>query len=214
MSRYKTVMADPPWFERGGGKIKRGADKHYPLMKTKDIMAMDVKQFAHPDGAHLWMWATNNHMRDAFQVLDAWGAKYITMITWEKTGHLGMGQYVRGVTEHLLFCRWGKVPYKLSFDKIEGELPPWLMRRKDGRHQMKSLIPAPVGRHSEKPQVFREAVEWMSHGPRLELFSRDKREGWDVWGDDVDNDVVLHTPNRPIVDSINEYDPSLLRDLF
>lgn len=57
--QYRTILADPPWPERGGGKIKRGADRHYSLMPVAAISALPVAQLAHPDGCHLYLWVTN-----------------------------------------------------------------------------------------------------------------------------------------------------------
>ena len=57
---YKTIYADPPWPEQGGGKIKRGADRHYDLMSVKDIMALPVGELADPDGCHLYLWVTTH----------------------------------------------------------------------------------------------------------------------------------------------------------
>jgi N6-adenosine-specific RNA methylase IME4 len=68
--KYKTIYADPPWMERGGGKIKRGADRHYDLMKTKDIVALPVTDLAE-DNAHLYLWTTNNFLPDALTVMAA-----------------------------------------------------------------------------------------------------------------------------------------------
>ena len=81
---YKTIYLDPPWMERGGGKIKRGADRHYPLMKTEDIIKLPIDKLADKDGCHLYLWTTNNFLPDALKCLEAWGFKYITMITWIK----------------------------------------------------------------------------------------------------------------------------------
>lgn len=81
--KYKTIYADPPWAEHGGGKIKRGADRHYPLMKTKDIIALPVKELAE-ENAHLYLWVTNNFLEDGLRVMEAWGFDYKTMITWAK----------------------------------------------------------------------------------------------------------------------------------
>ena len=66
--KYQTILADPPWNEQGGGKIKRGADKHYSLMPTKDITAMKdrVEQFMHDD-AHIYLWVTNNFLIDGLK---------------------------------------------------------------------------------------------------------------------------------------------------
>ena len=79
---YKTIYLDPPWMERGGGKIKRGADKHYPLMKTEDIMKLPINKLADKDGCHLYLWTTNNFLPDALKCLDAWGFKYEDIITF------------------------------------------------------------------------------------------------------------------------------------
>ena len=91
--KYHTIYADPPWMERGGGKIKRGADRHYPLMSTKDIMALDVPSIA-ADDCHLYLWV---------------------MITWLKD-RAGLGQYFRGITESCLFGIKGQPSYKIGAD--------------------------------------------------------------------------------------------------
>lgn len=185
MKRYGAIYADPPWEERGGGC--RGANHHYDLMKTKDIMAMGpaIRDLRMED-AHLWMWAVNPRMDEAVDVLRAWGAHQVSMLTWSKLGAPGLGQYSRGLTEHLLLARWGQPPYRESDDPLPDDHPDFLLRRKDGRHQFLTLVEAPRGRHSEKPECFRQLVEWMSHGPYLELFSRKSAEGWDVWGNEVE----------------------------
>jgi len=107
--RYGTIVADPPWPETGGGKIKRGADRHYPLMKVNDIigMAHAVRQLA-KERSHLYLWTTNNHLPSALLVMWAWGFEYKTALTWMKTGNAGMGQYHQGLTEHVLFGVRGK----------------------------------------------------------------------------------------------------------
>lgn len=99
--RYGCIIADPPWPEYGGGQIKRGADRHYPLMKVPEICSLPVREVALPD-SHIYLWVTNNYLRAGFEVLDAWGFVYKTTITWEKERQ-GLGQYFRGTTEHVLF---------------------------------------------------------------------------------------------------------------
>ena len=111
--KFKTIYADPPWAEQGGGKTKRGADRHYNLMKTKDIVALPVSDLA-DDNAHLYLWVTNNFLEDGLKVMKAWGFKYITNIVWIKQGPVGLGQYFRGAHELLLFGVRGMVPYKLD----------------------------------------------------------------------------------------------------
>ncbi len=109
--KYKTIYADPPLKERGGGRIKRGADRHYPLMTTEEIGELSVQQIAE-DNCHLYLWTTNNFLQDAIKVIEAWGFKYITCIIWIKDKQ-GLGQYYRGITEHCLFARKGILPYKV-----------------------------------------------------------------------------------------------------
>lgn len=174
MQKYKTIYADPPWFEHGGGKIQRGADRHYPLMKTEEIMKLPVRDLADPEGCHLYLWTTNNFLRDAFKVLDAWGFQYITLITWMKDAQ-GLGQYYRGLTEHCIFARTKK---KLPFRVIDGK-----------RQQGVTGFFEPKTEHSAKPAKMREMIERVSYAPRIELFAREKHEGWDVWGDEVESDV-------------------------
>ena len=175
--KYKTLLADPPWSEFGGGVIKRGADKHYPLMKTKDICAlrindMPVKYLAE-ENSHLYLWATNNKLLDALQVVSAWGFEYKTLITWAKD-RFGLGQYYRGQTEHCIFAVRGVCPYKTREDG----------KRAQGRTLIDGFDP-PREEHSVKPEVMRKWIEEVSYPPYLELFARKHSEGWDVWGNEI-----------------------------
>jgi N6-adenosine-specific RNA methylase IME4 len=177
---YGTILADPPWPESGGVKIKRGADRHYPLMKVEAIKALQVNgahvsELALPD-SHLYLWATNNYLMAAGEVMKAWGYRYVTAITWAKTGKPGLGQYFRGRTEHLLFGVRGKVPYRT--------LPS------GKRAQGTTLVTQPRGKHSEKPEMFHDLIEMVSPGRYIELFARRRPTGvrslfWSVWGNEV-----------------------------
>lgn len=187
MNKYKTIYADPPWMESGGGKIKRGADRHYPLMKTKDIIALPVQEIA-DNNCHLYLWVTNNFLEDGLAVMKAWGFTYKTKITWIKGELLddegktfkfenaGLGQYFRGLDEICLFGVKGSLPYKT----LDGK-----------RQQGKTVIVAPRGKHSEKPKVMYDIIEKVSHAPYIELFARNKRDGWDIWGNELQNDIEL-----------------------
>ena len=168
--KYRTIYADPPWQECGGGKIKRGADNHYPLMKTNEIMRLPISRLADPDGCHLYLWTTNNFMPDALKVIESWGFKYITTITWMKD-KIGLGQYYRGLTEHCLFASTIKrLPYKIEDGK---------------RKQGVTGFYEPKRRHSEKPDKMRSMIENVSYSPRLELFARQEFDGWDCWGNEI-----------------------------
>ena len=175
--KYKTIYMDPPWAEQGGGKIKRGADKHYPLMKTKDIAKLPIKELADPDGCHVYMWVTNNFLKDGLWLLEQWGFEYITMITWMKDRQ-GLGQYYRGLTEHCIFARTKqKLPYKLD--------------ENGKRCQGVTGFVEPKREHSRKPDKMREMIEDVSHGPRIELFAREAFEGWDCWGNEAPTDKTI-----------------------
>ncbi len=182
LKRYKTIYSDPPWYERGGGKIKRGADRHYPLMHTEEIIAMSsfIDKISE-DNAHLYMWVTNNFLADGLKVMDAWGFRYITKITWFKEGKIGLGQYFRGITEDCLFGVKGKVPYKI----LDGK-----------RQQGVTGFTAPRGRHSEKPEKMRQMIERVSYPPFVEIFARPTETEdmfaeppeieWDYIGNEID----------------------------
>ena len=167
---FKTIVADPPWYEKGGGKIKRGADRHYPLMKTRDIIPlMQTVLFKHqpdPQGAHLYLWVSNNFLIDGLEVMRALGFRYVTKRTWAKD-RFGLGYYDRGQTEDCLFGVMGKLPPMSK--KYSTLIGGGLVKR---------------GRHSAKPQVFYDEIEKVSPGPRLEIFARGPRSGYTVWGNE------------------------------
>ena len=162
---------DPPWPEQGGGKIKRGADRHYSLMPVKDIMALPIGELADPEGCHLYCWTTNNYLPAALECIKTWGFEYITTITWLKD-RVGLGQYYRGLTEHCLFASTKKrLPYKMADGK---------------RCQGITGFSEPKTIHSRKPDSMRNMIEWVSYAPRIELFAREHHAGWDVWGNEVE----------------------------
>jgi len=185
VTKYSIIYADPPWLERGGGKIKRGADRHYPLMSTDDICSLPVKTWAEDD-AHLYLWVTNNFLPDGFRVITAWGFRYVTCITWFK-GYVqegfdgpephfqtGLGQYFRGCTEHCLFAVRGNLPYRTDDD--------------GNRAKGMTGFFAPRGSHSRKPEEMRTMIERVSGFPgarKLEMFARRSTPGWDTWGNEV-----------------------------
>lgn len=171
MTRYRTILIDSPLPERGGGRIKRGADKHYPVMSIADIerTIYMCPMFRVHDDAHLYFWTTNNYLREVLGMIKFLDFEYKTMITWAKD-KAGLGQYFRGQTEHLLFCT-----------RRKGMSPDVMTEAKD----IPTLVTAPRTRHSKKPEEFYELIERRSKGPYLEMFSRKRRDGWDSWGNEV-----------------------------
>lgn len=177
--KYKTIYADPPWLERGGGKVKRGANRHYNLMKTVEIASLDFSNIV-DENAHLYLWVTNNFLKDAFSVIESWGFRYVTKITWVKARKVennqfklnnpGLGRYFRGLDEICLFC-------------VKGSLPP--------RKPFRSVLIAPRRKHSQKPHKMYDIIEQVSYPPYLELFARNKRRNWGIWGNELENDVNI-----------------------
>ena len=175
--RYDIIYADPPWMERGSGKTCRGAQLHYPLMPTSDIIAMPVAAIA-KDNCHLYLWVTNNFLPDGLEVMSAWGFDYKTCITWAKD-KIGIGQYFRGQTEHILFGVKGAIAYKID--------------EYGRRQQATTLINAPRTEHSRKPFTARQMIEKVSDRAgfeKIELFAREIYAGWDSWGNQNFNEQL------------------------
>ena len=168
--KYKTIYVDPPWPERGGGKIRRGADRHYALMSIQEIKALPIHSLADENGCHLYLWATNNFLPDALDCVKAWGFEYVTLVTWMKDRQ-GLGQYFRGITEHCIFAvTKQRLPYKI----LEGN-----------RQQGRTGFYEPKTIHSRKPEQMRQMIERVSYAPRIELFARERYHGWDAWGNEL-----------------------------
>ena len=185
---YRTLYVDFPWNETGGGRIKRGADKHYPLMKDKDILAVApvIGAWAGRD-AHCYLWVTNTYLEFAFPVLKAMGFRYVTTVTWVKD-RMGLGQYYRGLTEHCLFAVRGRLPYRTREDGLRAQGRTAFYAEDDtplDPPDLPSAIEAPRTVHSRKPEAMRAQIELVSPGPYLEVFARRRRPGWEAWGNDI-----------------------------
>nr|WP_236572203.1 MT-A70 family methyltransferase [Nocardiopsis sp. FR4] len=174
-SRFRTVLADPPWnLQQQGDK---GASRHYSLMTLERIKAMPVKDLVEED-AHAWIWTTNATLRQGYEVAEAWGFSVRNQITWIKF-RLGLGAYLRNATEHLLFATRGHAPVQFRSQ------PTWMV--------------APVQEHSHKPEEQFPMIERVSPGPYLELFARRRppsNAAWFVWGNEVDADISI--PGYPV----------------
>jgi len=164
-AKFATIVIDPPWdWGDEGDQDQMGrARPDYATMSKEQLMALPVGTLA-DDDCHLYMWITNRSLPKGFDLIQAWGFRYITAITWAKPS-FGMGNYFRGQTEQILFAVKGSQPLK----------------RKD----VGTLFTAPRGPngHSSKPVEFYDLVESCSPGPFLEMFSRHNRDGWTAWGE-------------------------------
>jgi len=156
---FVTVVADPPW-QYGNTATRGAAEDHYATMTIEALCALDVPA---ADAAHLYLWTTNGFLREAFTVMESWGFTYKTLLTWVKP-QIGMGNYFRSCTEHVLFGTRGGLP---TNDRT-----------------LRNHFEAPRGRHSAKPDSFYDLVEKASNGPFLDMFARRRRLGWSTWGNE------------------------------
>ncbi len=161
---FQTIVIDPPWDWGDEGDVDQfgRARPDYTTMSIEEIEKLPVGKIA-DENCHLYLWATNRSLPKAFRLLEAWGFRYITCLTWVKPS-IGMGNYFRGDTEQVIFG-------------VKGS--QMLKRRDVGTH-----FNAPRGDgHSAKPDAFYKLVESCSYGPYIDIFGRKEREGWSVWGE-------------------------------
>jgi N6-adenosine-specific RNA methylase IME4 len=175
----RTIIADPPWRYGNAGTRANAAGHYDGTMTVPEICALDVqvKEWT-DDDAHLYLWTTAGFLRDAFDVMEAWGFEYKTFLAWIKP-QMGMGNYFRVSSELVLFGVRGRLPIE------DRSIMNWFQAKR--------------GRHSAKPQHFYDLVSKASPGPYLEMFSRcyaadalpgtchctKCARGWSVWGNEA-----------------------------
>ena len=181
--KYQIIYADPPWKYGvwGKGSKKSALGKKYnknplPLpyqtMSVDEIASLPVCEFADKN-CELYLWTTQRYLPDAFKVVRDWGFKYCQTLTWcKKPMGTGQGGIYCPTTEFILLGRVGKMP---RVDRINTTW--WEVKRQT--------------RHSKKPELFQDIIEQVTNPPRLELFARRKRLGWDCWGNEVESDIEL-----------------------
>lgn len=179
MSLYKIIYADPPWTYRDKALAgNRGAGCKYNLMTLDELKKLPVFKIADSDCA-LFLWVTMPKLNECFDLIKAWGFEYKTVaFTWIKlnkkslTPFMGMGRWTRANAEVCLLATHGK-PKRISAS-------------------IHSVVMTPIEAHSVKPNEVRDRIVSLMGGvKRIELFAREKTEGWDVWGDEVENDIEL-----------------------
>lgn len=176
---YKIIYADPPWkfqvwcFGTGSG---RSPDNHYSTMTLEDICALPISGIADKN-CILFLWTTFPKLEEAFQVIKAWGFKYKTCaFVWAKQNlkadsfFVGLGYWTRSSVEICLLATRG-APKRIN-------------------KSVRQLVVSHRREHSRKPDEVRDRiVELVGDLPRIELFAREKVEGWDCWGDGVETDM-------------------------
>lgn len=181
---FDIIYADPPWDY--GGKMqfdksstKKGnpnwekdifisaANFQYPTVKTKDLMKMPLHKICKPD-CLLFMWVTNPHLAQGIRLGEAWGFEYKTVaFVWDKMNH-NPGQYTMSNCELCLVFKKGRIPTPR------------------GARNIQQLVRSPRREHSRKPDEVRRNIELMFPTQnKIELFAREKPDGWSVWGLDI-----------------------------
>lgn len=173
MKKYKIIYADPAWSygDKQNTKKLGGAIKHYPTMSTKDICQLNVKEITEQN-AVLFLWVTSPLLTDGLDVIKSWGFKYKTSFIWDKVKH-NMGHY-------------NSVRHEMLLVATKGSCTPEVKKLFD------SVVSEERTVHSRKPQVFRDIINTIyPSGNRIELFARQKTDGWDIWGNELENDIDL-----------------------
>ena len=181
--KYGVIYADPPWtFRTWSGKGKgRSPEKHYGCLSLADIRALPVADLADQDCA-LFLWVTDPMLQEAFKVVDAWGFAYKTVaFVWAKLNATAPKSHWHLVSEEDFFTGMG------YWTRANPELCLLATRGKPQRRSkaVRRLVIDHRREHSRKPDsVAERIVDLMGDTPRIELFSRERREGWDTWGDE------------------------------
>lgn len=195
--KYNCIYADPPWKTKAGrafdgykmvdGKqvfnssSNKSRNLSYPTLSIEEIAALNIKDIA-ADNAHLYMWVTNQYLLKAEKIIKCWGFDYSTTLVWaKKPMGGGLGGTFKITTEFLLFATRGSLKAKR---KVIGT---WFEQKRQ------YVNGAPC--HSKKPDYFHQLIESVSPGSYLELFAREQRPGWDVFGNEVANSITLKAPH-------------------
>ena len=180
MKKYSIIYADPPWDYKGqkqhngkGGKDTGGAIKHYPTMTLSELKEIDVASICNDDSL-LFLWATSPHLDQAIELMKAWGFKWATVgFVWDKV-KVNPGFYTMSQCELCLIGKRGRIP------------------KPRGARNVRQYLKIPREKHSKKPSMVRFRIEKMfPDQSKVELFAREKADGWDCWGNEVTSDDIF-----------------------
>lgn len=165
--QYRAIVIDPPWeMEKilRNERVKQ-TEFDYPTMTIEEIKALPVAKLARADGCHIYLWTTQKYLPFAIQILEAWGVEYQCLMTWVKNVGFTPFSWMYS-TEHCLFGHIGSLPLLKMGMRLDFQ--------------------AKVREHSRKPNEFYDLVRQASPEPRLDMFSREQRDGLDQWGNEAD----------------------------
>lgn len=163
---FETIVIDPPWMY---GEVDNydplspfgRVTSPYPEMSQDRLLEIELPA---AENCILWLWTTNKFMPDAYELLEKWGFDAKTILTWDKI-NIGIGRWLRNVTEHCILAVKGK--------------PLWDNTR------YSTILHEKKTSHSVKPQGFYDMVDKLCVGRKLDYFARKKRDGWEVFGDEI-----------------------------
>lgn len=170
IGKYEVIAIDPPWaYEEKGGlsstdynpETTRGTTT-YPTMKVNEIKEINLPL---TENAVLFLWTTHAFLKDAFEILEHWGLKYKATLVWDKE-RMGMGRTIRLQCEFCLIAFKGNPIFNGSSER--------------------DIIREARREHSRKPDAFYQYVERSTIGRKLEYFSREKRNNWEIYGNEVE----------------------------
>ena len=168
--RYDVIVIDPPWplrkIKRQSRPLQLGFD--YPTMSLEQIKRLKIKYLCE-DNSWIFVWTTQRFLPITFQLLKGWGLNYRYTMTWVKPGGFQIYNYPQFNTEFVVCGTYGK---------------PKLIDMK----AFNTGFTAPRGKHSEKPREFYETINRVCGGTKIDLFSRTERQGWNVWGNEVNDE--------------------------
>jgi len=180
MKKYQIIYADCPWDYFNGGVPQGGVNAQYDTMKLADIKALPIATISATPSI-LFAWATYPQLPEALSVISSWGFTYkTTAFTWIKLNannmgvFFGIGYYTKSNAEICLLVTKGNAHSLVKDNSIS------------------QVIMTPKTKHSRKPLEVRERiVQMLGDIQRRELFARQKVEGWDCWGNEVESDIEL-----------------------
>lgn len=168
---FRCVVADCPWAFADKLQGTKGAAAQYPTMSVAELAGFGPPIHLPPvaDDAYLFFWRVAAMQPEALFVINTWGFTVKSELVWVKktsrgNRHFGLGRHVRAEHEVCLIATRGKVAPRCR--------------------SVRSVFEAPVGRHSQKPDVFYEIVQQIARGPYLEMFARRQRPGWTCVGNE------------------------------
>ena len=176
---YRALTADPPWHHQtrsAKGQTRRAPSFHYQTMSIAELCALPVREIMHRD-AHCFLWTTQPHLQVSFSVLEAWGFRFSSVfLFWVKTNPKAVDQ---------MFLIEKDIMRGMGFTTRKSVEILLLGRRGSPKRQHKGLsdfLMSPRREHSRKPDGAYTRIISYAEGPRLEMFAREARDGFDAFG--------------------------------